>query len=1406
MESGLVRVPTVMGWLKPVILLPVGLALGLTAGQVEAILAHELAHIRRHDYLVNMVQTLVETVLFYHPATWVIGRRIRRERELCCDDAVVALGADGRVYAESLLEVARQSSLRGAALGMAATGRSGRGSELRQRILRLVGEERTGRGRQWPVVLAAGLVVLGMVLAMTLRAQGVTSAATTRAGGGGGTTTGTARGTAKVEEDGVLTIEAKDAASPLEKMLPPVLLITARNTTGQAIELDMTHSQLAVDGRSEGVGFNGPVDYRWKTLPAGEQVTYQLALPEELWQGEAPKNVQWIANGHGSNVLTLTWKADPALEKKILTLLAGTTSNSDVVAYLDGLRLLGKPALIAGLRDVLKPDRRQFTGESSKDITLTEALQLVAQYKLGELGPELKQCLKSDSLKVVKASLRAMVALPEGQVATAADLAPLAGSEDSILRRYVAGALGQAGGDRGDAVALLHKMMADEDGLPANDFEEHAFVKIWACQSLGKRGDRSGVPVLIELLRNEATRGFRGNIQSVLHDITGQSFDTDQQWMDWWKTKGPVGPTVGEGLAPKDGAGPAAGAIDSAAVGHYVDQLLTEALSKKPVDEGAVQRVLELATFVHVSYYAEGEELAVGPVATTRPDADARSVVLSRESAGKMPAEWMAMLKAPLAKRPKVMVTVVPAVPEEMRKERNAALSQAGQTLAKGLAELGAKYPYMKKATGWEDARQIPAERENLFVSAYRVRDGLAEVPAGEGYQVMVMLSQAVEMQVQWPSELVWYRSLGMTGETRATADEPELAAALKALVKKALVPVEEVDGRAARVLAGRLGMAGMTTGTAASQGAAASDPPKGGTPNGVADLAGPIAGMTERLSHITPKKWSGSMSEGKVAPLYWDEGEGMKFEWTLEEAGSEGKGPIGQVNVWIMGASYTGTLKDEGASGRQTTPAAEIGQWRSRRVFIWRHGDAWPTAQADILQALRETEAVGASTRVGAGATATGAGRSPEPFSREELLRLESTDEMLNPAFILVDYVLNQGDRDYAETWNIQRDGTGEHTRLLQHSAKMEATTPVRAATMRRAREAALKLPASGVVEDALQELVVAYKDGEKWEVREYDRRKVPAEVGQFLEMLNLSGLAKVGAATTPGAAGAARVWDTQWQKYLAKRDWSWAEAGPKQGGSWEEMWKQAEASRSQPDTAEGQRAYLRAYQRVLDAVPPKDVEAVAREEMGHALRGGFSNALAEEQVAWYAQALERFKGDREMEGDRAVLAMKIRLAEVLKGDGGMREVMAGKANELLDEVLDVPEDRIRFFAGGSSGDLNLDRIRTDEAAAQVGLTRAGDAMAAAREMEHVGNLRLDLERRIKERKAAVDLLRRGAAEVYVRPNGRSELASEIQRLEALKAKRAGDAVFQRAIEARIAELQRIIEMRAAQDARALE
>ena len=159
--SAVADCPSVVGWIRPVVLLPAATVLGLTPQQLEAVLAHELAHILRYDHLVNMLQTVVETLLFYHPAVWWASARIRQERELCCDDLAVDACGDALCYARALtrLERLRVTTPR-LALGSA-------GGSLLYRIQRLAGEAGRQRGpSKLPGILALSLGLICFALNM----------------------------------------------------------------------------------------------------------------------------------------------------------------------------------------------------------------------------------------------------------------------------------------------------------------------------------------------------------------------------------------------------------------------------------------------------------------------------------------------------------------------------------------------------------------------------------------------------------------------------------------------------------------------------------------------------------------------------------------------------------------------------------------------------------------------------------------------------------------------------------------------------------------------------------------------------------------------------------------------------------------------------------------------------------------------------------------------------------------------------------------------------------------------------------------------------------------------------------------------------------------------------------------
>ena len=104
-ESTKIRVPMTIGHLKPMVLLPAGALLALSPAQVEAVLAHELAHIKRNDFLINLFQSVVEVLFYYHPAVWWLSVQVRLERENCCDDIAVAACGDDLEYAKALLSL-----------------------------------------------------------------------------------------------------------------------------------------------------------------------------------------------------------------------------------------------------------------------------------------------------------------------------------------------------------------------------------------------------------------------------------------------------------------------------------------------------------------------------------------------------------------------------------------------------------------------------------------------------------------------------------------------------------------------------------------------------------------------------------------------------------------------------------------------------------------------------------------------------------------------------------------------------------------------------------------------------------------------------------------------------------------------------------------------------------------------------------------------------------------------------------------------------------------------------------------------------------------------------------------------------------------------------------------------------
>ena len=163
------NVPMAIGCFRPIVLIPISMLSGLTPHQLDLLLLHELAHIKRHDYLVNFMQTLVEILFFYHPCVYWISKQMRNEREYCSDDMAIALGGDAITYAHTLADTAslcqHENKCRHATMAMAASG-----GDLKQRVIRLIDGQHHHCIAQSPLSksLASLTVLSGFILCCSL--------------------------------------------------------------------------------------------------------------------------------------------------------------------------------------------------------------------------------------------------------------------------------------------------------------------------------------------------------------------------------------------------------------------------------------------------------------------------------------------------------------------------------------------------------------------------------------------------------------------------------------------------------------------------------------------------------------------------------------------------------------------------------------------------------------------------------------------------------------------------------------------------------------------------------------------------------------------------------------------------------------------------------------------------------------------------------------------------------------------------------------------------------------------------------------------------------------------------------------------------------------------------------------
>ncbi len=164
-ESIQISKPIVLGYIKPMIILPIGLLTGLPTSQIETILLHELAHIKRHDYLVNLIQAFIEVILFFNPFVWLLSEMIRKEREYCCDDLVIMMGSSRTEYIKALAQLEEINQYRIPTLALALNNNK---YQVFNRIKRIMETTANQNQRKAKPYLLVALMAIGLLCASWL--------------------------------------------------------------------------------------------------------------------------------------------------------------------------------------------------------------------------------------------------------------------------------------------------------------------------------------------------------------------------------------------------------------------------------------------------------------------------------------------------------------------------------------------------------------------------------------------------------------------------------------------------------------------------------------------------------------------------------------------------------------------------------------------------------------------------------------------------------------------------------------------------------------------------------------------------------------------------------------------------------------------------------------------------------------------------------------------------------------------------------------------------------------------------------------------------------------------------------------------------------------------------------------
>ena len=502
-ESTRLAVPGVVGWLRPVVLLPAVALTGLTAQQLEAIIAHELAHVMRHDFVANIVQSAIETLFFYHPAVWYVSRRVRDAREQCCDDVAMRVCGNPEEYARALLRLAERRA------GVPALVAAATGGPLLERVRRLVapGAGPADAFPRW--IVGSSVLVAAALLASAGRELEANEAAATPA------------------------VEAAEAGADTVLHAPPGTLASrwrwARDETrrrgdraywiGYLIEpLATAENRSIYIGRLEREGMQGPgINLRGRIVSFGDFEGFNVpgVRLAPLVGGGMPDDVAvlflYTVGGSGRPTLARVHASSLALpvdleDRPVMWLGQGSDSASVPL-----VRRLYDEAPNAELREdlvailgvhstssVVVPQLVRWTDGREPDDIRAEAVEWLGRHPVPTALQTLARAARQDRSYDVRGEAAEAVGEMDLPAATDTLIALARTLQDVDARREAVEGLGERGDDRSvDALAGIVRAERDPD------------VQREAVESLGESGNPRSLPLLIEFARSHAVADVR---------------------------------------------------------------------------------------------------------------------------------------------------------------------------------------------------------------------------------------------------------------------------------------------------------------------------------------------------------------------------------------------------------------------------------------------------------------------------------------------------------------------------------------------------------------------------------------------------------------------------------------------------------------------------------------------------------------------------------------------------------------------------------------------------------------------------------------------------------------------------------------------------------------------------------